>query len=266
VSLGVSLANGDKGIGQLQHAVTLATKQGDLVVAPVGSAGQVDTYPARSNGAIAVAATNGRSLAPAGALAGYGGNAVYAPGDDLYSTRGPVGYAGEVSGNDLATAYVSAAAALLWSALPDPSEKAIEPLLVHDVSGTRSASGHGTLDPLEIMEQQHLPFASSSAAGKGPQSPGAQSQATGQQAGAPAPGASSSVTTQWSSGQASAAGSGGLSLLDGVAIGAGGVIVVMLVAWLALRHFTRKPPGPPGPRSGGGLIERFPIDWDLEPQ
>lgn len=246
VSLGVNLGGSDKGIGQLQNAVNVAFKNGDLVVAPAGPPGEPDTYPAQSAGVIAVAATNGQSMAPTGALAGYGENAVYAPGDELYSTLGPAGYAGDLSGNDLATAYVSAAAALVWSAMPDPSRGAIEPLLVNDVSGASSTSATGTLDPVAIMEELHLLGAS--------------------QPIAPAPGPPQSPHTPAKSpgGQAFSA-RNSLSPLDGALIGAGVVIAVMLTVWLALRLYRRRPPRPPGPPPRGGLIERFPIDWGLEP-
>ena len=264
VPLVLNLSPDGKLAGKIQEAVTHAVNQGAIVVAPVGPPGQTETtYPAQATGVVAVAAGKGMSMRPTGALAGYGTNAIYAPGNGLYSTRGPAGYAAGLSGNDLATAYVSAAAALLLSAKGNPGVKKIENLLVGYTLAGNPPAAPVSLDPLTIMKELDYPLASSSAVTP-TESQSSSSQAAGQQDSSAASTASSPAAAKSPSGKAAPPGPRGLSWFDKVLIGACSVLL-LLVVWQAV-IYRRRRRGPPGPGSGSGLIDSFPIDWDLEPQ
>jgi subtilisin family serine protease len=153
VSLGTQ-----RGDPRLQQAVFLAEEHDRLVVASAGAGPQAE-YPADYPGVLAVGAA-ARGGGPLVGLAGSGPLALYAPGQDLYSTaetaRGD--YVRDISGSDYATAYVSAAAALLLSAgLQDP--EAAGRRLVQAATSIPGIAGPGYLSPASAMP------ASSSAAG-----------------------------------------------------------------------------------------------------
>jgi hypothetical protein len=114
VPLGVASDPGD----EVQNEV-LAVAADHLLIASAAPDGS-ELFPAADEGAVAVAAAD-YSLHPTGSLTRenpkfYTPNAIYAPGTGLYSTSGQNGYAGNLSGNPIATAYVAATAALLEAA------------------------------------------------------------------------------------------------------------------------------------------------------
>jgi subtilisin family serine protease len=156
ISLGTQVPPGGPAYQRIERAVNAAISRGSLVVASVGSAtvgpdGQGARYPADTPGVIAVAATD-QGMAP-GQLAGHGQYAVFAPGDGLAVTDKHGDYVG-LSGNDFAAAYVSAAAALIWSAHPALSESRLARLLVTDTNPAASATAaqRGVLDPLKVLQ------------------------------------------------------------------------------------------------------------------
>jgi subtilisin family serine protease len=107
-------ANGNgRGLQQIQDAVNYAWNHNSLVVASVGNKKPL-SYAQGSN-MLAVAAVGMNEQPLESVDPAYGPHYMYAPGHDLYSTVKGGGYASE-TGNDFATAYVSAAAALVWSA------------------------------------------------------------------------------------------------------------------------------------------------------
>jgi hypothetical protein len=135
----------------LDRAVLTAQEDNCLVIASAGDDG-APQWPAETHGVIAVAATAGQTMTPGDTLGNYGPNALYAPGTGLYSTV-KSGYQGGLSGNGYATAYVSAAAALLWAIQPGLGATGIRQRLVDDVSGRgASPASLGTLDPPAALQ------------------------------------------------------------------------------------------------------------------
>jgi subtilisin family serine protease len=135
----------------LDRAVLAAEEDNCLVIASAGDDG-ARQWPADTNGVIAVAATASRTMTPGDTLNSYGPNALYAPGTGLYSTV-KSGYQGGLSGNEYATAYVSAAAALLWAVQPGLGAAGIRQRLIGDVSdSSTSSAGLGTLDPPAALQ------------------------------------------------------------------------------------------------------------------
>jgi membrane-anchored mycosin MYCP len=133
VSLGAQIINvsltSSTSDATLRQAVYTAIARGRLVIASAGDTGQPE-YPADYHypevpypGVLAVGAANQKS-GPLTSLSALGSFATYAPGADLSSIGVPAhaglsaGYARGLGGSDYATAFVSAAAALLRSADP----------------------------------------------------------------------------------------------------------------------------------------------------
>jgi len=152
VSLGVP--RDDK--NTISRAAALAHGHGCLVVASAGS-GSALQYPAASPRVLAVGGTSQAGV-PLTPLSGYPHRAVYAPGADLYSTAemspaggGRDGYISQLSGSGYATAYVSAAAALILSAQPRLTADDLRTYLVRSVSRVPGTPGFGIIDPLAIL-------------------------------------------------------------------------------------------------------------------
>jgi thermitase len=101
----------------LEDAVKYAFSKGVVVVAAAGNHIKAVTYPAYYNNVIAVAATN-----PDGTVWAESNDGnfvdVYAPGVDILSTYPDNKYA-YLSGSSMATAYVSAVAAIAWDDVSD---------------------------------------------------------------------------------------------------------------------------------------------------
>ncbi len=139
----------------LDDAVDVARDHNCLVVASAGD-GPAPQYPAALPGVLPVAAM-GRNLAPA---THHNAPAMYAPGKDLYSTAetGPAGgghggYITGISGSGYATAYGSAAAALLMSRAPWLRADDVRKLLIQAASRTAAEPGQAILDPLAALQE-----------------------------------------------------------------------------------------------------------------
>ena len=239
VSLGTA-----KDSKSLDQAVADAVKQGRLVVAGISPGGKAALYPADSNGTLAVAGI-GPDVKPDGSLAAHGPYAVYAPGADLYSTS-KSGYTANLKGNDYAAAYVSAAAALLWSADPKLTEVQVRDALV----GKVTSNNFNVLNPLPYMEAQGFPVTGPSA--PVPSAPGTSTPAT------PATAKPGSAAPSFA-GPAPAPPSAGLGPAQLALLGVAGFAVVVVVV-VALAFLTRRKPDPPGWDD-----ENLPLDLDMEP-
>jgi hypothetical protein len=248
VSIGVP-----KGTAKDNQAIYQAVKQaigrGCLVVASVGAdvvakGGKGALYPADVPGVIAVAAT-GKSMRPLGPLTGHGAFAVYAPGIGVTATDRKGRTYSNLTDNGFAAAYVSAAAALIWSAHPNLPEYQLAQQLVTDTSPPTSLSSRqrGVLDPLTILAKPQ----------PGPAQPAAAAPRT--PAAAPAGPAKPN--------QNSASSPARLSPLGAFIVVFLAVFAVMGLALLAIRWFSKRR-GPP--TSGGGTGIPIPYDWDLEPR
>ena len=239
----------------------LAVAAQHLVIASAAPDGS-ELFPAADEGAVAVAAT-GPGLRPTGSLIRqnpqfYTPNAVYAPGTGLYSTSGQNSYAGNLSGNPIATAYVAATAALLEAAHLDTA--ATMTALRADVLRASGKSQHlGVLDPSLAIQRNGIRLGAGVSPPAGPPGPSApvstqttpatQPVSSGTSAPAsqsvPAPG--NTATTASSPSSAYPAWSIALIVALGVLI----VIVVVLAI------LTRK-------GDNGGPGTRQPRNWGLE--
>jgi subtilisin family serine protease len=249
VAAGARVINVSLGTAQdsktLDQAVADAVKQGRLVVAGVSEGGKAALYPADSNGALAVAGI-GTDVKPDGSLAAHGPYAVYAPGSGLYSTS-KSGYTAHLKGNGYAAAYVSAAAALLWSADPDLTEGQVRDALV----GKVTSGNFNVLNPLPYLEAHGFPVTGPSA--PVPSAPGTSAPAT------PATTKPGSAAPS-SAGRSPASPPAGLGLARLALLGAAGFAVAVVVALLVMAFLTRRKPDPPGWDD-----ENIPLDLDMEP-
>jgi hypothetical protein len=226
VSLGVAQQD-----PQLQTAVADAINNGCLVVADISAGGQAAQYPADSTMVLAVAGV-GKDLRPDGSLAAHGPNAVYAP--DAAGSGAP--------GNDVAVGYVSAAAALIWSAYPTLSANDLRRDLSADATGADVPGGvFGIVDPRAVLTALKRKPAASSAA-TGTPSPGS----------SPSPVATNSPDAHSSSGTTVSLPGPGFGGLDWGFPAAGAVALAGTAAiWRrALKRRTR-PPGSPGEWQSG---------------
>lgn len=147
----------------LQQAVAFAEEQGCLIVASAGDTG-TPQYPAGDPGVVSVAAINQQGLPVPGPGTPV---SLYAPGADLFSTgragSANDGYRYDIGGSDYATAYVSAAAALLLSAGTPLSPGQAGQLLVSGVLPVAGGvQGAGALDPLAALPRLRPPPAPAS--------------------------------------------------------------------------------------------------------
>ena len=225
----------------LDSAVANAVKQNRLVVAGVSPGGKGALYPADSNGTLAVAGT-GTDAKPDGSLASHGPYAVYAPGAGLYSTSKSGGYTARLKGNDYAAAYVSAAAALIWSADRSLTAGNVESALV----GKVTRNNFNMINPLAYMAAKGFPATGP----PGPEPPSASAPVT------PA------TTTSGSTAPPSPvpASHGLLRPAELVLLGAAGLAVAVVLALFAMAFLTRRKPGPRGRDD-----ENLPLDLDMEP-
>jgi len=241
---------------QLDAAVTNAEQAHHCIVIASAGAGGAAQWPADSSGVIAVAATS-KAMTPTGSLDNYGPNAVYAPGQDLYSTvAGPGGYQGNLSGNDLATAYVSAAAALLLApAAPGlgPEPEAIRSRLAKDVT-RKSASSRdfGVLNPAATLQGLSIRLGQGVTA-----SPQSTVLPTGPAVTSPPVSQTPTINPTGTGTAAVGPGGQGNVVWTVVLIVALMIIVLTVLLWF----FTRGGPSPPR-----GLDRHIPRDWDLEPR
>jgi subtilisin family serine protease len=146
----------------LAHAVRQAVAQGCLVVASAGNAA-TPQYPADYPGVLRVAAIQAGGVPLTSLAAGQlaqGGSAVYAPGASLFSTaeisgRYAVsgGYVHGIGGTDYATAYVSAAAALLLSADQRLRPAHAGQWLVNTATPIHGVTGFGVLNPQAALRR-----------------------------------------------------------------------------------------------------------------
>jgi subtilase family protein len=138
--INVSLGVASQGAA-LKQAVADAVAHGCLVVASAAPGTQPPRYPAASNGVLAVGGT-GQGQQPDASLAGYAPAAVFAPDAN----------ASGAAGDDDAAAYVSAAAALIWSADPRLSLARLRTDLYTEVTGkTAALGGFGIVDPQAVL-------------------------------------------------------------------------------------------------------------------
>lgn len=141
---------------QLRQAVGMAQAHGCLIVASAGDTGAPE-YPAHYPGVLAVGEADMDSR-PMASLTAFGTDAIYAPGSDLYSTAVPAhagagaGYFRNLHGSDFATAFVSAAAALLLSADPRLKPADMRRFLLQSAY-LNGMSAAGNLDPLAALGQ-----------------------------------------------------------------------------------------------------------------
>ena len=134
----INLSLGGESSSQLlQDAVNYAYSKGALVVAAAGNNGGAVFYPAACDHVIAVAATDANDQRLSFSNQGPEVD-IAAPGDNIISTW-PLPYLYYYKrGTSMATAHVSAAAALLWSWRPDWSAQQVQDRLLaqaDDVNG-----------------------------------------------------------------------------------------------------------------------------------
>ena len=234
----------------LDSAVANAVKSNRLVVAGISPSGKSALYPADSNGSLAVAGT-GMDAKPTGSLAGHGPHAVYAPGAGLYSTKKSGSYTGRLQSNDYAVAYVSAAAALLWSADPRLGAAKIESALV----GKVTRNNFNVINPLAFMEAQKYPVT-------GPSAPVTPPSVTSPLVTSTSPSSTTSASsTRSPSPTPTPPGRHGLRwALELALIAIGGVAVTIVVVLFTMAFFTRRKPDPRRPGE-----EEIPLDLDMEP-
>jgi subtilisin family serine protease len=148
----------------VRAAVASAVKAGIVVVASAGTRGQAADvkdglrYPAANPGVIGVTATDGRDVVTESSIHGPQVD-LAAPGDDVITTFrawGDCVFSQETQSSSYATAYVSAAAALLRQRFPSASPAEIAYRLEATASrGSRTTrddvSGWGVVQPFEAM-------------------------------------------------------------------------------------------------------------------
>lgn len=148
----------------VRAAVASAVKAGIVVVASAGNRGQAADvkdglrYPAANPGVIGVTATDGRDVVTESSIHGPQVD-LAAPGDDVITTFrawGDCVFSQETQSSSYATAYVSAAAALLRQRFPSASPAEIAYRLEATASrGSRTTrddvSGWGVVQPFEAM-------------------------------------------------------------------------------------------------------------------
>ncbi len=146
INVSLTTSTGDP---RLQQAVNDALAHDCLVVASAGDTDQPE-YPAGYKGILAVGEADINSH-PLTSLTAFGAFAIYAPGTDLYSTAatGRDDYVYDLNGSDYATAFASAAAALLLSADPRLNPQKAGRLLVQ--AATPSGKPAGNLDVLAAL-------------------------------------------------------------------------------------------------------------------
>jgi Subtilase family len=245
VSLGAQASTANWASEGLDTAVTSALGNNCqcVVVAGIDQGGQGLLFPADSNGVIAVAGL-GPGMQPDGSLARHGPHAVYAPG----------AFGSAQSSNGFAAAYVSAAAAVIWSADPGLSVAGLEQYLLGDVTRTQgSPGGYGVIDPQAVLTSLlGRPYEMASPTARPTPSPSGASPAAAQQGPSSVP----SPTPHQASPRSRAPGFGWTDLAL-IALG----VVVIIAAYFAYLWWKTRPPGPGQP---GPLGRHSPVDWPLD--
>lgn len=152
INISLTVAAGSR---SLQAAVATAERSGAVVVTMAGTGSTLQALGAL-RGVIVVGATNRRSVpVPTGAA----GVSLYAPGADLFSTgeakteadATASGYVSHIGGADYATAYTSAAIALLLSADHGLSAAKAGRLLVSTARHIPGQHGAGVMNPFRAL-------------------------------------------------------------------------------------------------------------------
>jgi len=145
MSLGGEAPGGDP---ILASAVAYAQSKGAVVIAAAGNDGvTTPTYPAAVTGVIGVGAVDNQNHLASFSNYGSTNLDVVAPGVGILSTI-PNGQMAYMSGTSMATPFVSAAAAVVWSAHPDLTASQLASALqgtAQDLgaAGTDPSYGHG---------------------------------------------------------------------------------------------------------------------------
>ncbi|NQX71732.1 alpha/beta fold hydrolase, partial [Paenibacillus alba] len=140
----------------LQEAINKAWDAGILITASVGNSGDSNIrYPAKYPQSIAVGAINfdlTRST-----FSNFGEKIeLVAPGSNIYTTDLNNTYT-KNSGTSFATAYVTGAAAAIWSAHPDWSAKQVRIALLQSAYslGDKNHFGYGLIAPLQSVDEKY---------------------------------------------------------------------------------------------------------------
>lgn len=233
----------------VRQAVLQAVSANIVVVAAAGneSASTVD-YPAAYPGVVAVGAIDQSGQAWAQSNTGAQ-VALAAPGVQIYRDNN-LGQQGTSSGTSEATAYVSAAAALVRSAHPDWTAGQV----IRDLIGTADPApgqtagqhsdqyGYGIIDPLKALQAPAPSDTSNPLLGA---AGGATSTAT---SGAGSTASSPAGSTATSAGTSAAAGTSSGSSHTGLIIGVVAAVVVIAIIMLVLLAVARSRRGRGGPR------------------
>ncbi|MFF4343435.1 type VII secretion-associated serine protease mycosin [Kitasatospora sp. NPDC001540] len=255
---GLSAANRSK----LQAAVDHANSRGALVVAATGNegdAGKPVDYPAALPGVVGVAGADRDGKAWAKSQTGPQ-VALAAPAVEIYGAcTGASGYC-KGDGTSDSAAFVSASAALIWSAHPDWTANQVLRVLINTASGQGQRSdflGYGVIRPRIALttpgdpgpaDVSPLPAAAGSGGGAASPAPsnGAGARPSGAAsggAGAPPAASAAPSAAPVAEGKGSS-GSGKLPLIVGGAVA--GVLVLVLVVVLVVRR-NRSAGSGPGP-------------------
>ncbi len=130
----------------LEEAINLAYENNILIIASAGNSGLDITYPAKFNNVIAVGAIDENEIRAD--FSSFGTELeLMAPGVNTYSTLNKGDY-GSKSGTSMAAAYVSGAAALIWSVNPVVSNENVRDVLMYSAMGLGDHNyyGNGLVD------------------------------------------------------------------------------------------------------------------------
>jgi subtilisin family serine protease len=149
----------------LEDAIKVAANRGILVVAAAGNRGageEMELYPARYDEVISVGAVNNAHQITNYSSTGSGIDLV-APGSEILSTTADGNY-GVASGTSMATAHVTASAALLWSNHTDWSDIEIKNQLYNTATplGDAHEYGQGLVNVAKALDLINGPIAPTS--------------------------------------------------------------------------------------------------------
>ena len=253
---------GQQNLGpSVSSAIAQAVAANIVVVAATGNQdnGSTDVqYPAAYPGVIAVGAVD--QSGQIWSQSSFGPRTtLVAPGVSVYRDNN-LNQQGTESGTSEATAYVSAAAALVRSAHPDwTAGQVIRDLIAtaHPGAGQTAGQhsdqyGYGIIDPLKALQASAPTDTSNPLLGSAPGTNTTATPATGSTATSPAGSAATSTGTS----AAAAAGSSHTGVIIGVVAGVVIIAIVVLVL-LAVSRSRRgrggpRPPYGPGPGAGPG--------------
>ncbi|WP_328632180.1 S8 family serine peptidase [Streptomyces sp. NBC_00356] len=252
ISLGITTyPEGNKGKDADRKAIAYALDHGVLVVAGTGNQGvrSDGTFPAAYPGVLTVGAVDGRG--DIWKNSNYGDTLVAAPGVKIVTTGlDSDGYDLNTGTSD-ATAYTSAAAALLKQKYPDLAPGQIANRLVKTAGLSASAKGaslpdehygYGFIKPYSALAK-NIPAGSKNGPLKVDELNASIANSKGD--GSPAP-SSSSVDAASDS-----ADSGGISTGTVIGIAAGALVILVIVVFVIARSRKNNGGGPPPPHGGG---------------